>query len=138
MGKMENRWGAKLMALRPMYIVMFREKGLFVLEPVPGMTQSAAIEAALHTQGGYSAGLVEVEIPEGASEVWAAWVEGEGARGPYFMFRTLDGALTEAEAEAALKASGEEPLKLNRSLIYHPTDRPLANDEPAVQEFQAE
>ena len=125
------------MALRALYIVMLREKGLFVVEPVAGMAQSAAIVAALHVKGGYSAGLVEVEIPEGASEVWAAWVEGEGARGPYFMFRTLDGALTIAAAEAQLKAAGEEPLKLNRSPIYHPTERP-ESDEPDVQEFQAE
>lgn len=126
------------MALRPMYIVMFREKGLFVVEPVAGMAQSAAVEAALHAKGGYSAGLVEVEIPEGAGEVWVAWVEGEGARGLYFMFRTLDGALTEADAEAALKAAGEEPLKLNRSAIYHPSERRLERDEPDVQEFHAE
>jgi hypothetical protein len=54
------------------------------------------------------------------------------------MVRTLDGALTATDAEAALKAAGEEPLKLNRSPIYHPSERQVASDEPDVQEFQAE
>jgi hypothetical protein len=126
------------MTMKPMYVVMFREKGLFVVEPVEGVTQRAAIEAALATKGGYSAGLVDVDIPEGADEVWAAWVEGEGPRGPYFIYRTLDAALSEAEAEARLKAAGEEPIKLNKSLIYHPSDRRIEPEEPEVQEFQPE
>jgi hypothetical protein len=98
---------------------MVRERGLFLVEPREGMTHKELIEAALGLKGGYSAGLVELEIPDGAGEVWLAWVETQAPNGsPLFEYRALPGAMAEAEVEAALAAAGEEILKLNRSLIH--------------------
>lgn len=102
-----------------MYVVLVREKGLFLIEPVEGMSQGAAVEAALGMKGGYSTGKVCVDLPEGAAEAWVAWVEGQGPNEqPYFLFHAFDADLTEEQVEAILKGRGEEPLKLNRSLVY--------------------
>lgn len=107
------------MATRDMYVVMVREKGMFLVEPVPGKTQREVVEDATGLQGGYSAGLVPVDLPEGAVEAWAAWVEGEANGRPYFFFRAFDAALSEEEVLAHLKANGEEPLKLNITTIHY-------------------
>lgn len=126
------------MAERPIYVVLLREKGLFLVEPVAGYTQREAVEAALGLGGGYSAGMVYVDVPEGATEAWAAWVEGEGPTGkPYFMLRAFDASLTEAEVEERLRAAGEEAHKLVLGPIHRP-DQPRRQDEeePPAVEFQ--
>ncbi len=109
------------MAAKWVYVVLVREKGLFLVEPVEGMSQGAAVEAALGMKGGYSAGKVSVDLPDGADEAWVAWVEGQGPNDqPYFLFHAFDPTLSEEQVEAILKERGEEPLKLNRSQVYRP------------------
>lgn len=107
------------LAATEMYVVLIREKGLFLVEPVPGQAPAATIEAVLGVGGGYSAGLVAVDLAPGATEAWVAWVEGETTTGtPYFEYRTLDGSLSEAEVESTLAAAGESVLRLGRSEIH--------------------
>jgi len=120
------------MPRRAMYVVLIRERGLLLVEPKSGMSQGETVKSALNVDGGYSAGRVEVDIPEGATEGWVAWVEGEGPDGkPYFFYRAFDAALAEADVEAKLAQDNETPLRLNRSEIYHATDeRP--DDDPGV------
>lgn len=109
------------MPLRWVYVVLVREKGLFLVEPAEGLTQAAAVEAALGLKGGYSAGKVSVELAETADEAWVAWVEGATPAGqPYFLFRAFDPALSEEQVEAQIRADGEEVLKLNRSEVHRP------------------
>lgn len=106
-----------------MYVVLTREKGLFIIEPAAGKTQADTIQEALGLDGGYSGGKVCVDVPEGATESWVAWVEGEGPTGhPYFNFRAFDAALTEDEVTARLAGAGETILKLNRSEVYRVTE----------------
>jgi len=106
-------------AATQMYVVLVREKGLFLVQPIPGQTQAATIEAVLGVGGGYSAGLVAVDLGSGASSAWVAWVEGESAHGtPYFEYRTLDGSLSEDEVQSRLAQAGESVLRLNRSEIH--------------------
>jgi hypothetical protein len=120
------------MPVREMYVVLLRERGLLLVEPKSGMSQGETVKSALNVDGGYSAGRVEVDIPDAATEGWVAWVEGEGPDGkPYFFFRAFDAALTEADVEAMLAQTNETPLRLNRSEIYRATDeRP--NSDPGV------
>jgi hypothetical protein len=127
------------LALKEMYVVMLREHGLFLAEPVAGEEQRVTIEHALGLRGGYSGGLVELELPESDGEHWVAWVELETPSGrPTFEFRALDGSLTEEDATARLRAAGEEPLKLNRSPVYTiQSPRPVAppEEEPEAEDF---
>lgn len=125
------------MAERPMYVVLLREKGLFLVEPTEGYTQREAVESALGLGGGYSAGMVYVDVPEGAAEAWAAWVEGEAPNGkPYFMLRAFDASLTEAEVEERLREAGEEAHKLVFGPIHRPGERrPDVDEEPPAVEF---
>lgn len=110
------------MALKQVYVVMDREKGLFLVEPVPGKGQHETVEAALGLQGGYSAGLVELDLPADQGEMWLAWVEVELPDGsPYFEYRVYEGSLTEQQVLAQAGAAGEEPLKLNRTVIHRAT-----------------
>jgi hypothetical protein len=113
-----------------MYVVLVREKGMFLVEPVPGVSQKDAIECALGLAGGYSAGLIPVDLPEGTDEAWAVWVEGKEPSGrPYFFFRAFDPSLTEAEVEAQLAERGEEPLKLNLTPIHRARDYRLSDSK---------
>lgn len=106
------------MPTEDMYVVLVRDKGLFVIEPVPGETPGETIELALGLKGGYSSGLVEVNIPDGATHAWVAWVESTTPAGlPHFEFTCLDGELTEAEASERLRGAGQEPLRLERTEI---------------------
>jgi hypothetical protein len=108
-----------LVATRDMYVVMVREKGMFLVEPVPGRSQRETVEEATGVQGGYSAGLVPVELPEGATEAWACWVEGEANGQPYFFFKAFASSLSEDEVTAQLREAGEEPLKMNLTPIHY-------------------
>jgi hypothetical protein len=109
------------MALKDMYVVLVRERGLFLVEPRAGLSQAEAIEAALGLRQGYSTGLVRLELPGGADEAWVAWVEGTLPNGqPYFEYRALDPTLSEPEVHSHLEQNGEEILKLHRSHIYRP------------------
>lgn len=129
------------MPFKQVYIVMVRDKGLYLVEPVEGQEKSATIEAALGIRSGYSAGLMSFEFPEGSGEVWVAWVELEAPNGrPYFDYRVLDGALSEEEATAQLREVGEEPLKLYQTRLLHPGDHielypdlPGAGDDEVVE-----
>lgn len=104
-----------------MYVVLLREHGLFIVAPVEGKSQKDAIEDTLGFKGGYSAGLVDLEIEPDAQEAWAAWVEGTAPDGkPYFMLRGFDASLSEEAVTAKLKEAGEEPLKLNKTPVYRP------------------
>lgn len=127
------------MAEIDMYVVLVREKGMFLVEPVPGISQREAIERALGMGGGYSAGMVPVDLPADADEAWACWVEGQDPAGrPYFFFRAFPAALTEAEVEARLKEKGEEPVKMNLTPIHWARNSlPVApaEEEPPAQEF---
>lgn len=115
-------WEAVPVAVREMYVVMVRERGMLLVEPVPGKSQREAIEDATGLQGGYSAGLVPVDLPERATEAWACWAEGEANGQPYFFFRAFPAELSEEAVVAELSAKGEEPLKLNLTPIqYAPT-----------------
>lgn len=130
-----TREGGFQVAERPIYVVLLREKGLFLVEPTEGFSQREAVEAALGLGGGYSAGLVYVDVPEDAVEAWAAWVEGTAPTGrPYFMLRAFEASLTEAEVEERLRAAGEEAHKLVRGPIYRPTER--RQEEPPPVEFR--
>lgn len=130
------------MPLIETYVVMVREKGLYLVEPVPGQEKSATIEAALGIRSGYSAGQMCFEFPEKSAEVWLAWVELQTATGrPYFDYRVLDGSLTEEEAIAELQAANEEPLKLHHTRLLRPGDRielypDLPDGEDEVVEFR--
>lgn len=120
------------MPMREMYVVLLRERGLLLVEPKSGMSQGETVKSALNVDGGYSAGRVEVDIPEAATEGWVAWVEGVGPDGkPYFFFRAFDTALSEAEVEAALAEANETPLRLNRSEVYRATEE-KPNNDPGV------
>jgi hypothetical protein len=120
------------MPMREMYVVLLRERGLLLVEPKSGLSQGETVKSALNVDGGYSAGRVEVDIPETATEGWVAWVEGEGPNGkPYFFFRAFDSTLSEGEVESVLSEANETALRLNRSEIYHATDE-KPNDDPGV------
>jgi len=121
-----------------MYVVLVREKGMFLVEPVPGVSQREAIERALGLGGGYSAGLVPVDLPDEADQAWACWVEGHDPAGrPYYFFRAFPAALSEADVEARLRERDEEAVKINVTPIYWARNsRPVA-DEPPAQEFRA-
>lgn len=127
------------MTVRAVYVVLLREHGLFLAEPTEGEGQRTTMERVLGLKGGYSGGLVELDLPEGAEEYWVAWVELEGPGDrPLFEYRALDGRLTEAEAQARLHAAGEEPLKMNRSPLYsaaNPRPVPIPEEEPEAREF---
>ncbi|MFZ5814048.1 MAG: hypothetical protein ACOY93_01920 [Bacillota bacterium] len=115
------------MAVQPMYVVLVRDRGLFLVQPLEGESQAEAIEKSLGLKGGYSGGLVELEVPEGVDEAWVAWVEGEGPTGaPYFEYRALHPDLTEEQVNRQLEAAGETAIKLNRSRIYREADRTAA------------
>lgn len=101
-----------------MYVVLMREKGVLLVEPVAGMSQGETVRSALGVEGGYSAGRVLVDVPEGADEAWAAWVEGEANGRPYFLLKAFHADLSEDEVTRLLAEAGETPLKLNRSPIY--------------------
>ena len=106
------------MPVEDMYVVLLREKGLFAVRPVPGQASGATIEAALGVKGGYSTGLIEVNLPAGATQAWVAWVEDRTAGGvPHFEFRCFDPSLTAEEVEATIRESGQETLRINRSEI---------------------
>jgi hypothetical protein len=123
---------------REMFVVMTREKGMFLVEPREGMNQRDTIEAALGFGGGYSAGKVWVDLPEDATEAWAAWVTGDDAQGrPYYSMRSFDPTLPQEEVERQIAEAGEEWVKLNRSPIYQP-DNPIDRTDREEQEFQAE
>lgn len=127
------------MATHEMYVVLVREKGMFLVEPVPGVSQREAIERALGLGGGYSAGLVPVDVPDEADEAWACWVEGrDPATGrPYFFFRAFPSSFDEAEVEARLREQDEEPVKMNLTPIHWARlSRPLEKEPPA-EEFRA-
>ncbi|MDF2628393.1 MAG: hypothetical protein K0R39_2224 [Symbiobacteriaceae bacterium] len=122
-----------------MYVVMLREQGMFLVEPVAGVSQREAIERALGFGGGYSAGRVAVELAADADQAWACWVEGKDALGkPYFMFRAFPAELAEAEVEAQLQALGEEPVKMNLTRVHWARDsrERLGEGEPEPQEFR--
>jgi len=120
------------MPIREMYVVLLRERGLLLVEPKLGLSQGETVKRALNVDGGYSAGRVEVDIPEAATDGWVAWVEGEGPNGkPYFFFRAFDSKLTEAEVEAKLEEVNETVLKMNRSEIYYATDQ-KPEDDPGI------
>lgn len=123
------------MAVQPMYVVMVRGKGLFLVEPVAAETQAQSIERTLGLKSGYSTGLVQLDLPESVDEAWIAWVEGEGPNGaPYFDYRALHPDLTEEQATAELEQRGETAVKLNRTRIYREGDRTdIADDEPPVE-----
>ncbi|HYF93522.1 MAG TPA: hypothetical protein VD969_15015 [Symbiobacteriaceae bacterium] len=125
------------MPTREMYVVLVREKGMFLVEPVPGLSQREAIERTLGMGGGYSAGLVPTDVPDGADEAWACWVEGQDAGGrPYFTFRAFPAALTEADVLARLEERSEEPVKMNLTPVYWARrTRSAVEAEPPVQEF---
>ncbi|HLN63722.1 MAG TPA: hypothetical protein VK464_19545 [Symbiobacteriaceae bacterium] len=124
------------MAMRDVFVVLTRDKGLFLVEPRAGMNQRDTIEAALGFGGGYSAGKVQVDLPEGATEAWAAWVTGDDPQGrPYFFMRAFDPSLAQDEVERLIAAEGEEWVKLNRSPIYQP-DRPIDHTDRDAVEFQ--
>lgn len=107
------------MAERQIYVVLTREKGLFLVEPVEGLSQREIVEQAIGMKGGYSVGKVFVDLPAETEAAWAAWVEGEGPNGaPYFMMRAFDGSLTEEQVLERLDESKETPLKLNRTPVY--------------------
>lgn len=122
-----------------MYVVMLREQGMFLVEPVEGISQREAIERALGFGGGYSAGRVAVELPADADEAWACWVEGRDPAGrPYFSFRAFPADMAEAEVEARLQAEGEEPVKMSLTTVHWARNsRPRAVEaEPPAQEFR--
>lgn len=126
------------MAERQIYVVLTRDKGLFLVEPHEEMNQRDTIEAALGFGGGYSAGKVFCSLPVDATEAWAAWVTGEDKQGrPYYMLRAFPATLPQEEVEQQLAAQGEEWVKLNQGPIYR-VDRPMegAQKEPEAQEFQ--
>lgn len=128
-----------MLATIDMYVVMLREQGMFLVEPVEGVSQREAIERALGFGGGYSAGRVAVELPADANEAWACWVEGKDPAGkPYFTFRAFPAELAEAEVEAQLQAYGEEPVKMNLTEVHWARNsRPRAVEgEPEAQEFR--
>jgi hypothetical protein len=112
------------MPLQDIYVVLTRDRGLQIVEPVPGETASETIEAALGLKGGYSSGLVEAELAEGAREAWAAWVEGATTAGqPYFEFRCFDAILSEGEVESILREARQEALRLVRARVWRAADR---------------
>lgn len=123
------------MAVRPMHVVMVRGRGLFLVQPLPGEEQGEAIEKSLGLKGGYSAGLVQIDMPEGVDEAWIAWVEGEGPTGaPCFEYRAFHPDLTEAQVHQRLEEAGETAIKLHRSHIYGEADRNAPEpDEPPVK-----
>lgn len=122
------------MAIQPMYIVMVRGKGLFLVQPLEGETPAEAIEESLGLRSGYSVGTVQMDLPEGVDEVWVALAEGEGPNGaPYFEYRALHPDLTEEQAQEQLEQAGETVLKLNRSRIYRERDYRPEPDEPPVE-----
>lgn len=124
------------MAIQPMYVVMVRGRGLFLVEPVEGETQAESIERALALKSGYSTGLVYIEVPEGVDEAWVAFAEGEGPTGaPTFEYRALHPDLTEEQAHEQLAQAGETAIKLNRTRIYRQYDRAPApeEEEPPVE-----
>lgn len=128
-----------MLATIDMYVVMLREQGMFLVEPVPGVSQREAIERALGFGGGYSAGRVAVELPEDANEAWACWVEGKDPAGrPYFTFRAFPAEMTEAQVEAQLQADGEEPVKMNLTPVHWARNsrERAADAEPEPQEFR--
>lgn len=107
------------MAERQIYVVLTREKGLFLVDPVEGMSQRETVLEAIGMKGGYSVGKVFVDLPPETKEAWAAWVEGEGPNGaPYFMMRAFDGSLTEEQVLERLNEMKETPLKMNRSPVH--------------------
>lgn len=126
--------------MRDMYVIMVREKGMFLVEPVPGLSQREAIERAIGLGGGYSAGLVPVDLPDDAIEAWACWVEGRDPGGrPYFFFRAFPADLSEAEVEARLAEAGEEPVKMNQTPVHWARNSRAAGAaeaEPPAQEFR--
>jgi hypothetical protein len=114
------------MAVKEVYVILVREKGLYLVEPVPGQDKKETIEASLGLKSGYSGGLMQLDLPEGDDEFWLAWVETETPDGrPYFDYRTLEGSLTEEEATARLREQGEEPIRLQKTRVRKPTDPPL-------------
>lgn len=124
------------MPVQPMHVVMVRGRGLFLVKPLPDEPQGEAIEKSLGLKGGYSAGLVEIDLPEGVDEAWIAWVEGEDSTGiPYFDYRAFHPDLTEAEVNERLEEAGETAIKLHRSHIYGEADRNAAPepDDPPVE-----
>ncbi|HWI63502.1 MAG TPA: hypothetical protein VNT75_16820 [Symbiobacteriaceae bacterium] len=126
------------MATREMYVVLVREKGMFLVEPVPGVSQREAIERALGLGGGYSAGQVPVDVPDDADEAWACWVQGEDPTGrPYFFFRAFPASLEEAAVEAQLRELNEEPVKMNLTPIHWARNSRPLETEPAPEEFRA-
>ncbi len=103
----------------PMYVVLVRDKGLFLVEPVEGKPQGETIEDALELKVGYSTGLVYLDLPRETEKAWVAWVEGENPDGsPYFEYRAFDGALTEEQVLDRLREAGEEPLKMNLTEVH--------------------
>jgi hypothetical protein len=107
------------MPTQDMYVVMAREHGMFVVEPVPGMSQREAIEHATGLGGGYTAGLQQVELPANVNEVWMAWVETKLPNGRLsFDFRTFPPDLTAEKVEEICRAAAEEPLKVHLSQIH--------------------
>lgn len=124
------------MAVQRMYVVMVRDRGLFLVEPLPNEAPGEAIEKCLGLKGGYSAGLAEIDMPEGVDEAWIAWVEGEAPTGaPYFEYRAFDPGLTEEQVNQRLAEAAETALKLYRSHIYREHDRSAAPeaDEPPIE-----
>ena len=124
------------MTVQPMHVVMVRGRGLFLVKPLPGEGQGEAIEKSLGLKGGYSAGLVQIEMPEGVDEAWIAFVEGEGPTGaPYFEYRAFHPDLTEEQVNQRLEEAGETALKLHRSHIYDEDDRNATPepDEPPIE-----
>ncbi len=118
-----------------MYVVMIRGRGLVLVEPLPNETQAEAVEKSLGLKGGYSAGLVQIDMPEGVGEAWIALVAGEGPTGAtYYDYRAFSPTLTEEQVHEQLTAAGEEAVKLNRSHIFGAGDRNAApeSDDPPV------
>lgn len=124
------------MAVQPMYVVMVRARGLFLVQPLEGEGQGEAIERSLGLKGGYSAGLVHIDMPEEVDGAWIAFVEGEGPTGvPSFEYRAFHPDLTEGQVHARLEENGETAIKLNRSHIYREADRGAAPEpeEPPIE-----
>jgi hypothetical protein len=118
------------MAVQPMYVVLIRGRGLFLVEPVEGESQAESIERALGLKGGYSTGLVYMEVPQGVDEAWIAFVEAQGPTGaPAYEYRALHPDLTEEQANEQLEQAGETAIKLNRSRIYRQFDQAPAQEE---------
>jgi len=115
------------MAVVPMYVVMIRGQGLALVQPLENESQAEAIEKSLGLKGGYSAGLVHLEMPEGVAEAWIALATGDGPTGaPYYEYRAFPPEWTEEQVQQRLAESGEDAVKLNRSRIYGESDRNAA------------